>query len=194
MLEQIAISVFGVSAIWLSQDTKPLLRRIAPVLGLAGQPFWLYSSWTADQWGIFLLSIAYTVAWARGCRNALRHHPFDQPQRGAPNYGQAGTQLLRITSRFGSNLHASLPVASIPVPNAADHIDDEEIHLPSPIELVAKPGAFCPIASRISHTRLIAAYRPTRSPHACGQPRIAAEPFHRSGAANQHINQPTNGF
>jgi hypothetical protein len=66
MLEQIAIFITGISAVWLSQDRKSAVRKYACLFGLAGQPFWMYSSYQADQWGVFILSFFYTVAWAKG--------------------------------------------------------------------------------------------------------------------------------
>lgn len=67
-MEQFAIALTGVAAIWLSQDKRESWRRYSCVLGLIGQPFWFYSSWKAQQWGIFILSIFYTWAWIRGLR------------------------------------------------------------------------------------------------------------------------------
>lgn len=66
---QIAIALFGVSAIWLSQSVHASNRRWASVCGLVGQPAWFYSSINGGQWGIFLLSIAFTVAWGKGFYN-----------------------------------------------------------------------------------------------------------------------------
>ena len=68
MIEQFAIAIFGVSAIWLSQGSGRKGRKWAPVLGLAGQPFWMYATFTAEQWGILILSIFYTLAWMRGIK------------------------------------------------------------------------------------------------------------------------------
>ena len=34
--------------------------------GLAGQPFWLYATFTDGQLGMFAVSCAYTVVWAMG--------------------------------------------------------------------------------------------------------------------------------
>ena len=67
-MEQIAIALLGVSAIWLSQDASLKRRRWASILGLLGQPFWFYSAYQAEQWGIFLLCFFYTLAWAKGVR------------------------------------------------------------------------------------------------------------------------------
>jgi hypothetical protein len=36
-----------------------------PRFGLAGQPFWLYATWTAQpfQWGMFTMAIAFTAIY-----------------------------------------------------------------------------------------------------------------------------------
>lgn len=60
------IGVFGVAAIWLSQDLRPERRRWASVCGLIAQPFWFYATWTAGQYGIFALSFLYAASWMRG--------------------------------------------------------------------------------------------------------------------------------
>lgn len=66
MIEQIAIVITGIAAVWCSQDRKPAIRKYACLFGLAGQPFWFYTSYQAAQWGIFALSLFYTFAWAKG--------------------------------------------------------------------------------------------------------------------------------
>ncbi len=68
MIAQIMIALFGVGAVWLSQDARAERRRFAPILGLIGQPFWFYSAWAAEQWGIFALCFLYTASWLRGLR------------------------------------------------------------------------------------------------------------------------------
>lgn len=65
-IDQIAIALLGASAAWLSQARGLQSRRWACLFGLAGQPFWFYASWHAEQWGIFAVSILYLVAWLRG--------------------------------------------------------------------------------------------------------------------------------
>ncbi|WP_289101030.1 hypothetical protein [uncultured Marinobacter sp.] len=76
MIEQIAIAVFGLTAIWLSQAPSEAHRKWAPVLGLMSQPFWFYATLAAEQYGIFVLTLFYTLAWCRGIKN----HWF--PKRG----------------------------------------------------------------------------------------------------------------
>ena len=66
MIEQIIIAICGVSSVWLSQDTRPGLRRWACIFGIIAQPAWLYATIKAGQWGIVLLTFVYTAGWARG--------------------------------------------------------------------------------------------------------------------------------
>lgn len=68
MIEQAVIAVFGVLAIFLSQDKLESRRRWACVCGLLAQPAWFYTTWHAGQWGIFAMSFLYTYSWARGVR------------------------------------------------------------------------------------------------------------------------------
>lgn len=69
MIEQIVIACTGLPAVWLSQDTRENWRRYACLFGLAGQPFWMYATLTAQQWGMFALTLFYTYAWGKGVRN-----------------------------------------------------------------------------------------------------------------------------
>lgn len=66
MFGQLIIGLCGVTAIFLSQDVRASRRRYACLFGLAAQPFWFYTTWHAQQWGIFALSFAYAFSWARG--------------------------------------------------------------------------------------------------------------------------------
>lgn len=66
MIGQIAIFIFGLSAVWLANDPRPRVRRWGCVAGLVSQPFWFYATFTAAQWGIFAASFIYTFCWLRG--------------------------------------------------------------------------------------------------------------------------------
>ncbi len=68
-LEQFAIMLTGVTAVFLSQSKSERLRRFACLFGVAGQPFWFYAAWSAEQWGIFAMCFLYTFSWARGVWN-----------------------------------------------------------------------------------------------------------------------------
>ena len=65
-MDQIGIALTGVIAIWLTQDARESRRKYACILGLLGQPFWFYSAWSAEQWGIFILCFFYAWAWYKG--------------------------------------------------------------------------------------------------------------------------------
>jgi hypothetical protein len=65
---QVIIFVFSASAIWFV-GRKESWRRWGFVIGLCGQPFWLWVTFRAGQWGMFLLSLWYAYAWAQGVRN-----------------------------------------------------------------------------------------------------------------------------
>ena len=66
MIEQLAIALTGVTAIVLVQLKNERLSRFACLFGLAGQPFWFYSAYQAEQWGVFGLCVLYTAAWGHG--------------------------------------------------------------------------------------------------------------------------------
>lgn len=66
MIDQIIIGICGMASIWLANNPQPNWRRWACIIGLAAQPAWMYSSWTAGQFGIFALSFIYAAGWIRG--------------------------------------------------------------------------------------------------------------------------------
>ncbi len=68
MIDQVFIGIFGLASIWLANDPREPVRRWACICGQLAQPFWLYASWQAEQWGIFALSFAYAAGWYRGFR------------------------------------------------------------------------------------------------------------------------------
>lgn len=68
-MEQIGIAFTGVIAILLTQQKREEWKKYACLFGLAGQPFWFYSSYQAEQWGIFILCFFYLHAWLLGFKN-----------------------------------------------------------------------------------------------------------------------------
>jgi hypothetical protein len=66
VIEQITIAIFGVAAVYLSQDRRENWRRWACIFGLAAQPAWFYMTWRAHQWGVFALCFLYAGSWLRG--------------------------------------------------------------------------------------------------------------------------------
>jgi hypothetical protein len=65
-MEQFAILLFSCSSIWALSGKRYLLGFI---LGLCGQPFWIYTSFKNDQWGVFLVSLWFTGNHIRGIIN-----------------------------------------------------------------------------------------------------------------------------
>jgi len=66
LIIQTLIAVLGITAVWFSQSRRAERRKYACIFGLLGQPLWFYTTWSAGQWGIFALSLVYTVAWFKG--------------------------------------------------------------------------------------------------------------------------------
>ena len=66
MIDQIGIVLTGVVAVFLTQSKREYLRRYACLFGLAGQPFWFLAAIKAHQWGVFIVCVLYTAAWAKG--------------------------------------------------------------------------------------------------------------------------------
>lgn len=76
VIEQLGIAIFGLVAVFCSQDPNPRVRRFACIAGTCGQPFWWYATLHAAQWGMFVLTLAYTVMWLRGVWNFwIRRRP-----------------------------------------------------------------------------------------------------------------------
>lgn len=68
-MDQIGIALTGAIAVFLTQDSRESWRRWACIFGMAGQPFWFYATYKAEQYGMFALSVLYALAWARGIKN-----------------------------------------------------------------------------------------------------------------------------
>ena len=63
---QLALAIFGLSALYMATGHNPRARRWAPIVGLCGQPFWVVFSINASAWGLLILSLAYSVIYVRG--------------------------------------------------------------------------------------------------------------------------------
>lgn len=66
MVDQIAIFVFGLAAIWLVNDPRSRVARWGSVCGLIAQPFWYWTTYSHEQWGMLASCPIYTWSWARG--------------------------------------------------------------------------------------------------------------------------------
>jgi hypothetical protein len=65
-LIQIALAVFGLTAMWMAMGHNAKGRKWAPVVGLCGQPAWMLFSWQSQAWGLMLLSVAWSLVYVRG--------------------------------------------------------------------------------------------------------------------------------
>lgn len=73
---QTLIVLSGVLAVALTQSMLAERRRWAPIVGLIGQPFWLYITCSWATWGMFVCSLLYTVIWCYGvCKHWLWRTP-----------------------------------------------------------------------------------------------------------------------
>ena len=65
-MTQLLIAAFGLTSIWLAMGNNPTGRKWAPVIGLAGQPFWALFAYQSNAWGLAVLVTAYTLVYMRG--------------------------------------------------------------------------------------------------------------------------------
>lgn len=61
-ISQVAIFILGVTSIILVARKN----KWGFVFGLLAQPFWYITSFINKQWGVFFVSIIYTLSWAYG--------------------------------------------------------------------------------------------------------------------------------
>lgn len=69
VVAQIGIGVFGLTAILLANLNSKTLTKFAPILGLCSQPFWFYTTYFHQQWGVFVMAFVYTILWCIGIYN-----------------------------------------------------------------------------------------------------------------------------
>ena len=65
-MTQLFIALFGLTSIWLAMGRNVTGRKLAPVIGLIGQPFWFSFALDTKAWGLLALVGAYTVVYLRG--------------------------------------------------------------------------------------------------------------------------------
>ncbi len=61
-ISQFGMLIFGVTAILLVSHKN----KWGFVVGLLSQPFFFLTSYINNQWGLFILSFAYTASWIYG--------------------------------------------------------------------------------------------------------------------------------
>ena len=68
LINQIMLVTLGPTVIWFLAQKKPWMRW-GYILGLCSEPFWLGTSIINRQWGLFILTIVYTVCYCIGVYN-----------------------------------------------------------------------------------------------------------------------------
>jgi hypothetical protein len=107
-IAQVGVVLFGAGGVWLSMGTR--WRRYAPLLGIAGQPFWFWAAWESRQWGVFLVTVIYTAAWAHGI---YRHWIELWLKRGEPWGGVPPlSRLPHVDQEFAEEVK-TMPVAEL---------------------------------------------------------------------------------
>ena len=97
-MDQLFIALTGGVAIWLTQQSRGDWKKYACLFGLVGQPFWFYSAYTAEQWGIFALTVLYTYSWCVGFYNSWIKRIESKVSRMA-----VGTLSLLVSRMDGGN-------------------------------------------------------------------------------------------
>lgn len=62
---QAVILLCGLSTVFLSTAVSFRVRRLACLFGMFSQPFWLYTSFTSEQWGVLILSVLFWFRWTQ---------------------------------------------------------------------------------------------------------------------------------
>jgi hypothetical protein len=65
---QVMIMITGAGSISLVSRVDKY-KKWGFILGLIGQPFWLYTTYIDEQWGIFVMSFVYLYSWSLGVYN-----------------------------------------------------------------------------------------------------------------------------
>jgi hypothetical protein len=73
--DQLVLGPLGVTAIRLVNDPREHVKRWGCIFGMAGQPFWYYTTFVNQQWAIFFLCFFYTEAWWKGVRTHWLRRP-----------------------------------------------------------------------------------------------------------------------
>ena len=65
---QVIIFITGASSIWLLAKDNGI-SKWGFVIGLVGQPCWVYITISNQQWGLFFLTFIYTYSYILGTYN-----------------------------------------------------------------------------------------------------------------------------
>jgi len=66
LISQVVIPILSGVSIWAFAGKR---HKLGFICGLCGQPFWLYSTFTGELWGMFAVSIWFAGNHIRGLIN-----------------------------------------------------------------------------------------------------------------------------
>lgn len=66
IISQVGIVLFGLVAVYLTQDKREERRKWACIFGLLSQPFWFISAASNNQPGVLFISFVYALIWLKG--------------------------------------------------------------------------------------------------------------------------------
>lgn len=72
MIIQITIGITSVIALWFVSQRSPEIKLWGAIIGLLGEPFWFYSTWMTEQWGIFFVTFMFTLVYMDTARKAYK--------------------------------------------------------------------------------------------------------------------------
>ena len=63
---QAVLLVLSGTAVYLLASKNERRQFVGCLIGICGQPLWLWSAWIHGQWGIFILSVVFLYSYGRG--------------------------------------------------------------------------------------------------------------------------------
>jgi hypothetical protein len=66
ILLQAWIFVTGALSVWLIANPFSHYHRLGCWIGLLGQPCWLWATYQQSQWGMFALTLIYSLSFIKG--------------------------------------------------------------------------------------------------------------------------------
>ena len=138
---QLALAAFGVAAILMAMSNDAWARKWAPVVGLLGQPAWLWFAMRSGAWGVMALTVVYTAAYLGGF--ALQWWPG----RALENVGPPPDWRFALAA-----LHASAAPSGDGIPLVKLEQDDANAERAALQAEIAHDAAVCEIESYCPRT------------------------------------------
>ncbi len=79
MLNQYLVSAIQISSMIVTYWPGVNLRRWGSIIGLCAQPFWVWTIYTGELWGLIPLAPAFTAAYTWAIWTSWREHRSGRP-------------------------------------------------------------------------------------------------------------------